>query len=206
MRRWAVALLLLACTGAIVNIPRLGAGSIDLPQLRASMLALAPGLEESRFPTDPMLPEDYVYVAGKGEGALLSAYVAYYPEQRMGAKAPHQPSLCYATQGWTTGPVEKWNVSMGGVETVVQTLAVEYRGHRRWVVYWEHQLGRIPVARHSSGWAYEPVERLLAGRTDLAWVRLELLPRGDALPREALAPIVENLGLAVARAMGAPLD
>lgn len=200
MKRWLGVLVLLACTGAAVHVPRLGAGSIDLASLRTSMLALAPGLEQAKFAPDPMLPEDYVYVVGKG--ALLSAYVAYYPEQRMGAKAPHPPSLCYATQGWTTSPVEMWKVRVGAVDAVVRALEVRYGEHRRLVVYWEHQLGEIPVARDSSTWVYEPLDRLMAGRTDLAWVRLEFLPEAGGFRRETVDPIVETVCRAVASAMG----
>jgi EpsI family protein len=167
------------------------------------MLALAPGVEAAKFAPDPMLPEDYVYVVGKG--ALLSAYVAYYPEQRMGAKAPHPPTLCYATQGWTTGPVQAWNVRVGTAEAVVRALEVRYGDHRRLVVYWEHQLGAIPVARDSSTWLHEPLDRLRAGRSDLAWVRLEFLPDESGFRRESVDPIVANVCRAVASAMGAGL-
>lgn len=201
MKRWIGAMALLACTAAAVHVPRLGTGSIDLQGLRAAMLELAPGIEEAKFAPDPMLPEDYVYVVGKG--ALLSAYVAYYPEQRMGTKAPHPPTLCYATQGWTTGPVATWRVRVGQVEAVVRSLEVQYGGHRRLVVYWEHQLGEVPVARDSSAWVYEPLDRLKNGRSDLAWVRLEFLPEGDTFHRKTVDPIVATVCRAVAVAMGA---
>lgn len=205
MKRWAAAFLVLACTGAVVNTPRLGTGSIDLAQLRTAMLALAPGLEEAKFAVDPMLPDDYVYVVDKGAGPLLSAYVAYYPEQRMGVKAPHPPPLCYATQGWTTSPVETWKVMVGKAEARVQALVVQFGEHRRLVVYWEHQLGQIPVAKDSSRWAYEPFERLAAGRTDLAWVRLEFPVREGGVRREAVDPVVESVCISVAQAMGTAL-
>jgi len=201
MNRWLGALLLLACTATAVNVPRLGTGSIDLDALRTSMKSLAPGLAEAKFAPDPMLPEDYVYLVG--EGSLLSAYVAYYPEQRMGAKAPHPPTLCYATQGWSTSPVEKWKVRIGEAEAVVQTLMVQIGETRRLVVYWEHQLGEVPVAKQVAKSIYEPLDRLMARRTDLAWIRLEFRPEAGTFSRATVDPIVENLCRAVAAAMGA---
>lgn len=202
MNRWFAATVLLACTAVVGNVPRLGTGSIDLAVLRAAVLATAPGLEESKFAADPMLPEDYVYAVGK-TGSLLSAYVAYYPEQRMGTKAPHPPTLCYATQGWTTGPVEMWKVLVDGREARVLALTVQYGEHRRQVVYWEQPLGRIPVARDSAKWLYEPLDRLAAGRTDLAWVRLEFHAKAGLVPRSEIDPVVENICRAVRDAMGA---
>jgi len=152
-------------------------------------------LRES-FPDASLLPDDYFFFhiheptefAG---AALLSTYVGYYPIQGLGTSSPHDPRVCYPVQGYalvgepSSVPIaaEDGGEVAAASRLIVRSDALE---DERVVYYWVQEQGKLPSSTGARPGALGEIwNRYRSGRSDLIWVRVELLQMDPSKPLNA---------------------
>jgi len=179
MRTRIVVLIVLIVGNLLLWPPRLASGKsrgFDFDSFAAAVRELFPSssLAGKRL-ADPLLPETNLYLASTA-GPLLTVYVGYYPMQGLLAEEPHPPEVCYQVQGWTLlHTPEPVVVDDGDFRFKIQRASVALGTHVRTVYFWRQEAGGLPSGPDTSeGWAQHYWYRFHSGRSDLAWVRVEV--------------------------------
>lgn len=198
MTRLAVFCCLLA-TAWIVWLPLGPRARLDFRELEAA-LAGPLGLVPNRFDDSNLLPDDYLWLLAQREQPLISLYVGWYPRLGGSALGPHDPQVCYASQGWAVGAVQRIEVALDSTTAMIQAAMVSEPAGSLFVTWWSQPRGELPQDPGRVSWWDEMVQRWTTGRSDLAWVRLEWDPAAaEDLPR--VAATAAQVMIAVRRAI-----
>ncbi len=156
-------------------------------------------LVEALFEPNPLLPDQYLYMEGTTQDPWFSVYVGYYPGQGLMGDEPHDPRVCYQVAQFETLQEDVLELTSPEFEAPLYLNRILLQHHsmpdaagtvqtsQRIAYYWRHAMGELPT-RSSGGLAtlWQLPSRILSRRSDLAWVRLELLPteKLDVLPAD----------------------
>ncbi|GAB4150135.1 MAG: hypothetical protein Fur0037_18580 [Planctomycetota bacterium] len=175
--------LVLLATAAVLWFPEGPERSFDLGGLEAA-LAGGTDLEPDRFPDDPGLPDAYLWLVARGDGALRSIYVGFYPTRGLAAAGPHDPRDCYSTQGWDVGPFRSIEVRAGGEPASIEATTVHGPEEDLFVTFWSQT--PLGVMDDRTAWSQlaSLFERWRSGRGDMVWVRVEWSPQMGEAGRE----------------------
>jgi EpsI family protein len=139
---------------------------------RLRTICPAARFESVQFEDRSLLPDDHAFfTSSEAAEAWCTVYVGYYPRQGLLEEEAHDPLVCYQAQGYriVDGPRE---AAMGGI--TVARLTVEQDGDQRVAVYWCQETHQSTAPHGSARWW----RRLATGRSDLAWIRVEIEPIG----------------------------
>jgi len=188
--RAIVAIVLLACAGAVTHVGR-GNGSIPDVQLGTLPYAVGSWKGTDAPPLDPeverTLAADAVlnrtYLAGN---ETVGLYVAYYREQRPGVSV-HSPLHCLPGTGWE--PEETRTIELGEApHNELKQLIVRKNLNRAVVLYAYSVHGRL-IADEIVSKLWLLHDRIRGGRGDAALFRVVVPVTGSvaAAEREGLA-------------------
>ncbi len=150
------------------------------------------------FEANPFLPDEYVYLQASDQyyqrtleedaAPWFSVYVGYYPGRGLMGDEPHDPRVCYEVSLFSALQDEVMELRLPELQEplFVKRLLVEHntlpdangesQTFQRIAYYWSHSMGNMPRDRPGGLAAvWHLPERLLNRRSDLVWVRVELL-------------------------------
>ncbi len=175
------------------------------------------GLVEAFFESNPLLPDEYLYLEGTTDNPWFSVYVSYYPGQGLMGTEPHDPRVCYQVAEFETLQEDVMELTFPELEEPLYLNRILLQQHslpdadgivhtsQRIAYYWRHVRGEMPT---QSGGGLSTLlqlpSRMLSRRSDLVWVRLELLPKekldvlSDDLDEETVRRIYSMMQAAAA--------
>ena len=190
-----------------------GERSFDFAGFQEQMLSMLPASQLASLPfeANPLLPDEYVYLQASDQYLLsmegnevpwFSVYVGYYPELGLTGKEPHDPRVCYEVAQFSALKDEFVQLRLPELveePLFLKRLLVEYHApadtdgesqtYQRIAFYWRHAMGNMPIETPGGLTEFRNLsQRLLNRRSDLIWVRVELLLpeplHGQPLPPE----------------------
>jgi hypothetical protein len=143
-------------------------------RLRAGLTTVfGDSMAESRFPEHELMPTDYVLlVPSRPDALLLSVYAANFPRDGLGLIRAHDPGTCYVNAGWLVEGRETLRLAVDDRRPALQVYEFQRGEERRVVLSWRQPLGRVADADRP--WWRDGLDRLVHGRQDFVWVRLEV--------------------------------
>jgi hypothetical protein len=130
-------------------------------------------MSESRFPESELMPADYVLMVGAtADAPLLSVYAANFPRDGLGLVRAHDPGTCYVNAGWRLQDRVTTEFAVDERRPGVEVYHFSYGDEQRFVLGWRQPLGRVVDAGRP--WWRDGIDRLLHGRQDFVWVRVEV--------------------------------
>jgi hypothetical protein len=131
-------------------------------------------MSESRFPESELMPADYVLMVGAtADAPLLSVYAANFPRDGLGLVRAHDPGICYVNAGWLLRERVTNELAVDGRRPGLLVYRFEHGAEQRVVLSWRQPLGRVVDAGRP--WWRDGIDRLVHGRQDFVWVRVEVL-------------------------------